>query len=441
MKTLRNWVNQLCFCSVLLICGLAVNAAAQVNNYYVAPSGSDSNDGSQARPWHTLPKAINSFALGSGGAVIHVAAGSYASANASCTEGGVAVCVNRGGSSSTVRLKIQCDPGAASAYAAQGQCKISGGEYGILVQASNVDVVGFDVGNTAGMATGLMAVYCGTKPSASTCSNSVHFIGNYVHDLGSSNTGGCPSAGAIEFSQTHGGSLSDPQAIGNLVVRYGSDPGANSCNLTHGIYVNTGNARIQNNIIVQVPTFGITYYSSACFGTVSNNVVIRAKGGLVFGTDGIGTSCANQGSNTINNNYFANILTKGNIDNSSTDCTGSTPNFIGHNMSDGSAPNGDFVGLSSCDIVSPTSMTHVAGAAMFINYKTDGTGDYHLKAGSPGIDAGITTCSTGSGAISPCVLSADFEGVAMTVLPVGAYTFGGAASAVSAPTNLTAVVQ
>ncbi len=117
------------------------------------------------------------------------------------------------------------------------------------------------------------------------------------------------------------------------------------------------------------------------------------------------------------------------------------PNFIGHNMSDGSAPNGDFVGLSSCDVVSPGSMTHVAGTSMFVNYKTDGTGDYHLKIGSPGIDAGTTTCSTGSGAISPCVLPIDFEGIAMNSLPVGAYTLGGATASVAAPTNLTAVVQ
>jgi hypothetical protein len=78
---------------------------------------------------------------------------------------------------------------------------------------------------------------------------------------------------------------------------------------------------------------------------------------------------------------------------------------------------------------------------MFVNYKTDGTGDYHLKIGSPAIDAGTTTCSTGSGAISPCVLTTDFEGVAMNLPPVGAYTFGVAATTLGAPTNLTAIVQ
>jgi len=438
----RRYVNQFVFCFFLLICGFAVNASAQVNNYYVSPSGSDSTgSGSAGSPWATPSKAIAAASMGATGTVIHVAAGTYSTITGCPNDSQTNVCVNRSGSSSAARLIVRCDAGVSSAYTAQGQCKIRGGDAGFFVASGNyVDIVGFDIGNTAGMMTGVKVLDDGA--AVSKIGNSVHVIGNYIHDLGSAN-GGCPSSGGILFAQNHGSGTTDDWAIGNIVARYGQDP-SGSCNLAHGIYANTGHVLIQNNIIVQVPTYGITYYSSACFGVVSNNVVINAKGGMVIGTDGIGSACPNQGSNTINNNYFGNISTKSAIVFSAgaPQCTASMPNFFGRNMSDGSAANGDFSsGASSCDVISPASMTHVAGADFFVNYKTDGSGDYHLKAGNPAIGAGTTTCSTGSGAISPCVRTTDFEGVAMNPLPVGAYALGGAATVPTAPANLTATVQ
>ena len=89
---------------------LSLSAEAQVNNYYVSPAGNDSNNGANpGTAWRTINHAIAAFSLGPGGAVIHVADGNYGN-----------VSVNRGGSSSNVRLVIQCDNGVASATAAIG---------------------------------------------------------------------------------------------------------------------------------------------------------------------------------------------------------------------------------------------------------------------------------------------------------------------------------
>src|SRR5216684_4044170 len=62
---------------LLVGCGTAVSAATTPVDYYVSTSGSDLNDGSQTHPWFTIQHAINSFILGPGGTVIHVAGGTY----------------------------------------------------------------------------------------------------------------------------------------------------------------------------------------------------------------------------------------------------------------------------------------------------------------------------------------------------------------------------
>ena len=74
-----------------LCCALAASSVAQ-NQYFVSTTGSDSNDGSQARPWKTINHADAVLTVGSPGqctatsgwisaagigACVHVAAGTY----------------------------------------------------------------------------------------------------------------------------------------------------------------------------------------------------------------------------------------------------------------------------------------------------------------------------------------------------------------------------
>ncbi len=67
----------LCLFAVALLAPAGTALAAQ---YYVAPSGNDSNSGASASPWRTLQKAANTVAPGD---IVHVADGTYAGMNVS----------------------------------------------------------------------------------------------------------------------------------------------------------------------------------------------------------------------------------------------------------------------------------------------------------------------------------------------------------------------
>jgi hypothetical protein len=167
------------------------------NNYYVSPIGSDSNSGTQASPWKTLQKANDAFALGTNGAVIHVQSGTY-TAVVTCVDFSGVVCLSRGGSSTTVRVRWQCD--------APLSCLIRNGSGGFVVASlasgdNNIDIVGFDVGNAPNGLFGFMAEWTGSA-AQSLSGNSVHVIGNYFHDI----------------AQTYNG------AYGGRLSRYGHGP-------------------------------------------------------------------------------------------------------------------------------------------------------------------------------------------------------------------------
>ena len=406
------WVRSVLFCLILV----TLSATAFANDYYVGPTGSDSNDGSQARPWKTIQHCVGGFSLGSNGAVCHVAAGSY----------GTGVDVNRGGSSQSVRFVLQCDPGAASATAAVNQCKITGtisfATIGIFVEANNVDIVGFDVGNNANMGAGIIGA---------NANSSVHLESNYVHDLGSnvSNTAGtvrgCPENGAI------GAGSVDIQITGNFIKSFGIVPASTDCRVAQGIYVLNG--VVQNNIVIGVPV-GAIQLANGCNNIASNNTLINARHGIIIESN---NGCL--GHNTIANNYMAEFTDAVFFLSNSAKCTGSATNLFSHNMTDGSGV--DFsAGPFSCDTVSPSQMVHQDPSSFFVNYQLNGNGDYHLKSGSLGIGAGSTACVTGGA--SPCTPNIDIAGVPRpNALSLGAFESGQSASLPNPPTGLTAQVQ
>ncbi len=387
--------------------------------YWVSPTGSDSNDGSQAHPWSSIDKAISSFTLGANGTIIHVAAGSYTATFSCAVQSSVNMCVDRGGST-TARLVVQCDN--------QWSCKLTGGVMGINVVANYVDIVGFDVGNTASMSSGIFVPCQGScgAGAASTTGNSVHILSNYVHDLAASvDTGygpGCPWTGAIELSNQHGPYMTDSVVSGNLIARFGNWNLTN-CNVTHGIYADTPNVSIYNNIIAQTPTSGIQLYSSECRASISNNVVMSAVVGIIV-TPSTPTACSNPGLVTVDNNVIENSgkwhIQAGSWDGSSPDCTSSTPVLYSHNLTDGIAPDFNSAGLHSCDTV--TATLHENPSTTFVNYQSDGTGNYQLNLNSAGINGGTMTCV--SGGTSPCVPQNDFAGAPRpqgAAIDIGAY--------------------
>src|SRR5262247_3201118 len=84
----------------------AVSGAPQrgVATYHVSPTGSDSNPGSEARPFRTIQKAADSVKPGD---TVLVDDGVYAYSGPNDCHGKVVVCVSRGGSRQLGRLQVQ----------------------------------------------------------------------------------------------------------------------------------------------------------------------------------------------------------------------------------------------------------------------------------------------------------------------------------------------
>jgi hypothetical protein len=424
----------------------SLTATAQVNNYYVSPSGSDANDGSQGRPWRTIQHAVSSASL-SGGAILNVAAGTYSDIQSSCAGyPSPNVCVNRGGPSISNRLVIKCTAGW-SVPSGSGCLLRGGAREGVVVTANNVDVIGFDIGNNASEFFGLLADCNPGVNGPCATGNSVHFINNYVHDIAQtadSNLGfgpGCPSEGAIAGQQHHGANITDFQVIGNRVSNYGNTAlgirNGGRCNQAQGIYPDASGAIIQNNIVLDVVGYGIHYYSNACNGTITNNTVVRvgASGIVVAGGD----FCTTPGTFTITNNivdvsgrYGIQMGTAG----GTAPCTSSTPILISNNIGSGN-PLGNIGQTNSCSI--PTNTFSEPPAATFTNYLGNSSDDYHLKTSSIAVNQGATVCVTGK---TGCLATVDFDGLARSSTPsIGVFELSSAGSAPAAPVGLTASVQ
>jgi hypothetical protein len=394
-------------------------AATNANQYYVSPTGSDANAGTQAAPWRTIGHAAASFVLGSGGAVVHVADGSYPTVD-----------VTRGGTSPTVRVTFQCDSGIASAMVARGRCKITGTGAGVLIEnnAGNMDFVGFDVGGNPDMAIAFDLI-----TSGSYSGDNVSLVGNYVHDLGqnvadSLGIVGCPENGAI------GGGRTGLHVLRNFIFNFGINPAPAGCNHAQGIYFGslspTNPALIYNNLVVKVPVGGITgshgASGSPCNYVIANNTIISTKLGII-GASGDGSACpgGKPGLLTIANNAIFSAGSTSVWYVNEPDCTATTPTLYNHNVSDGLKPDysgfGSYTGPIACDLIFPSPWIHQAGSSFFANYQPDGSGDYHLKAGSAGLAAGSTACVAGG--VSPCVPTTDFDGKprSSTAPSVGAF--------------------
>jgi hypothetical protein len=430
--------------AIVLMLALSLSAAAE-NQYYVSTTGSNSNSGtSPSKPWQTISFAVANANL-SGGATILVHAGTYTE-NIPCGGHNGPLCMNRSGPSTTQRFRIECDTQWSVPSGSGCLLRNSSSSGGMIANANNVDIVGFDYTNpnSAVGAEARCTVTSGQCPQG----NSVHLINNYLHDIGQNINDdlggpGCPSFGAIFVGSTrHSPAFqTDIQIIGNRISNYGDQTKAprngGSCNFTQGIYANTPGAVIENNIVIQVAAYGIHFYSAPCNGVISNNTVDQAgKSDIIVG----GGDCSPQGKITINNNILGAAPSGGIFLGASgvAPCTSSSRIKVSNNLfaSGSSQINGS---LNGCTDVSG-SLTE-APTDTFVSYSaTSRTNDYHLKAGSQAISHGTTACTSG---VSNCVNPLDFDRITRLSPPsIGSYDFGGAsAESPRAPTGLTATVQ
>lgn len=322
-------------------------------NYYVSPNGNDSNNGSQQSPWATIQHAAN---VATAGATVHVAPGTYSGAITTQTSG-----------TATARIRFISDTQwgavirATSVYAVWTN------------QGDYVDIEGFDVaGNDPGTCAGII-----------NYSSYVRVIGNNVHDVGH-DAAACPYGVGIDNLPSNAGH--DDDVIGNVVHDIGNFSQANS--LQHGIYHANLRGHIWNNRVYRAAGWGIHLWHAANQVTISNNTVFNnAYGGILIGdgddTGGFPAGVIDDYTVVTNNIVYSNGLQSGASGYGIEEygLTGTHNQYLNNLVyqngpADWKLQNGN------------AAVGTISANPQFVNYQSDGSGDYHLQSSSPAIGTG-----------------------------------------------------
>jgi len=315
------------------------HVAESRKTYFVSPAGNDDNDGSHAHPFATIQKAAN---MAVPGTTIHVIPGTYTTPLDTKASGtAVAPITYFSETKWSARIKTK---GVSESW-------INEGNY--------VDIIGFDI-------TGDGSYGIFNKGSY------VRIIANHVHNIPASSCDRYGGAGIVNANYNG----HDDDVIGNVVHDIGP---LTDCNLVHGIYQANLRGHIWNNISYRNAAWGIHLWHAANAVTIANNLVFEnRKGGILIGageepggvtddhvvvTNNIviynhGLGISEYGDTGTHNRYLDNLV---------------FANSVGIQLQNGNKDQGT---LS----VDP----------QFVDYRPDGSGDYHLKPTSPAIDAGTS---------------------------------------------------
>jgi len=336
-------------------------------NYFVSPSGSDSNPCSQNSPCATPDYVVNNKAAA--GDTVQVAAGTYdyGSGAAQFTKSGTA----------GNYITVTC--------ATRGACRIQNSSTGnttVIEIDSNYFVFdGFEVTNTSAAGNNLGLYLTGSF---------INITRNKIHHIEVD----CSSAGGGGIVTTSGTAVHDLTLDSNLVYDIGwPDGGSPKCPSstvqTDGILTETPGA----NIII---TNNIVYHVSGGWGigaggrSGQNSAPIVISNNLVFSNSNGGIIITNGGDySTVTNNI---VLNNGVV---AARCgihtIWASDNHIleANNNVYGNA-GGDY-----CSAGTPIQQNNIsvdpASGTIFANWKADGSGDYHQKAGSPTVNNGSSS--------------------------------------------------
>jgi hypothetical protein len=371
----------------------AVPGAPQrgVTTYHVSSTGSDSNPGSEARPFRTIQKAADSVKPGD---TVLVGDGVYAYSGPNDCHGKVVVCVSRGGSPDNwVVFKSKNKWGA----------KIDGGDgkagSGFVVQggASYVRIQDFEM-------TGLANVD-GSAGGIDLFDGGSHFqvIGNRIHNIGRvcTNTSNGQNGVFIEADNV--------LVEANLIHDVGRlAPGQQGCrpsneywkNHDHGVYHDGGDhVTIRNNVIYNIKqgwAIQVWPKSRAHMNILNNTIAFGNKhngklGAIVMWAPSEGGMKVSD--SIVANNIFYDVNTAAIwIGGESRAEPMRFANVrIGNNIiSNGvllfAEKNVDTSGLTLADNLEKTDPKFADPAAF----------DFHLRPASPAIDAGLALPGVGA---------------------------------------------
>jgi parallel beta-helix repeat protein len=352
---------------------IAAATSSTTANYFVSPSGSDSNPCTQTSPCATPDYVFNNKAVP--GDTVQVGAGTY-------NAGSYMKLTNSGSSGKYITLTC----------VTRGACKIQNtgtGNDPVLWVTGNFNTIdGFEFTNVSG-------VIPGTNLGIYIDGNHVNITRNIIHHIEAD----CSSAGGAGINKA-GGSGSGDVYDSNLVYDIGfANPSCAGKNTVQGINFEPNAAAtvtITNNIVYHVLGGWAMQFTGAAVGgvgsTIANNLFFsNGNGGIIF---------ADQGGGAIDYNTVVNNTM---LDNGSDQAkcgiyeyTGSgagtgTHNVYSNNNMFGNAGNNYCfsTGLQTGGISVDPSL-----GTTFVNWQADGSGDYHQKAGSPTINNGMSSTGT-----------------------------------------------
>jgi hypothetical protein len=334
--------------STIASCSSMASAERKPVGYhiYVASSGSDANPGSQFEPLRTIQHAAS---IAVPGTTVHVAPGTY--------RGDVTTKVH---GTTAERIRYVSD--------AKWEAKVigSGTDAVWSNRASYTEIVGFDISGPGRL--GILNLGSHTL-----------IQGNHVHDLTVS--GGCTGGGGAGIDNADY-SGSDGDIIGNVVHDIGV-PG--KCNGIQGIYVANLRARVFNNIVYRVSSWGISLWHAADQVIVANNTVFQngvegMGGGIMIGAGDSPGGKVLTNTKVINNIVYDNPA-RGIYQtcNPNEHCIGNG-NVVANNLVYGSK--------SGIGMIVGSATGTINADPQFLNYQPNGAGNYRLKPTSPAINRG-----------------------------------------------------
>jgi len=330
--------------------------------YYVSPTGSDANGGTQNSPWATITHASSITAPGD---TVIVEDGTYYLPTGGLINGTPAGdwAIGSNGTSGHPITYIAAHKWQAKLVGeGTGDGSVVVGMQGGYNILENFDITGTD-------ATGVMLATTGTTASYNQA------IGNYVHDIVTP----CDDHGGSALTSGAGADytgISHNDIIGNLVVNVTSAAGS-SCpwNVTAGIYELVPYGTVANNIVIN-GGYAIQSWHAASHLTIFGNTELNSKNGVV-----VGAGDAPGGTNDytlVQNNIAVNNSVTGIIEEGNTGTHNQYIDNLGdENLEDVSLQNG------------LTCPTCIHADPLFVSNTGTSTGNYCLQSNSPAAGTGL----------------------------------------------------
>jgi parallel beta-helix repeat protein len=317
----------------------------QTTDFYVSTTGFDANDGSRRRPWATITHAARQIGPG---ATVHVGSGVYSAPVSTATSG-----------KPDARIRFVSD----SKWGAILRID-STASFGWVNSGAYVDIEGFEVTGHAAI-----GIY-NTAPF-------VRIVSNHLHRLSPT----CDGNGGAGITLAEG--AHDSIVLANVV--YDVKISA-ACTATHGvgIYVQTTATVICNNLVYANANQGIQMWHGASGGMIANNTVFsNGKEGILIGCGDRGCEWPGpkKNDNTIVINNISIFNDYGIREYGSTGTHNTyRNNLVYRNGKDIELQNGN----------TATGILKVDPAQVFVDWRSDGTGDYRLRPASVAVRGGTS---------------------------------------------------